>query len=301
MTSTIRVNDSIGGKWRIQARLGEGATGEVFRAVPLDGTAAVAVKIVHAGAIASAETRKRFEREAHALAGLSHENVVGVIEIGEHSVPGGPTRPYLVMELLTGASLESLLVRKRLEPGSALALGREMLAGLAHAHALGLVHRDVKPGNLVVTMSGATPHLRLVDFGLVRFADTSTWGQHSVLTAKGAMVGTPAYMSPEHAFGPVVDARSDVYSAGVVLFEMLTGSWPFVAEEVADVLRAHALDPVPALASARADLAVAPELDALVARAMAKRPDDRFADAGAMLAALDALPERAAWLTETSA
>ncbi len=138
------------------------------------------------------------------------------------------------------------------------------------------------------------PHARLIDFGLAKFQNHEVWGAQSMITSQGAIVGTPAYIAPEHLFGPRVDARSDVYSAGVLLFELLTGSWPFVAEEVADVLRAHALEPVPTLAATRPELSFHPALESLVARALAKKMDARFKDAGELRAALRSVPHPAA-------
>ena len=294
--SEVRSGEVINARWEILSALGEGTSGEVFRARDRQGGPEVALKLLHAGALRGSDARRRFEREARALSGLLHAHVVGALEIGEHGA-GSAARPYLVMELLSGPSLESLIARERLSPHVALTLAHQILAGLAHAHELGLVHRDIKPGNVVVHYDAASqPIARLVDFGLVRFADLEVWGEQSVLTGTGAMLGTPAYMSPEHAFGPIIDARSDVYSAGVVLFELLTGTWPFVAEAVPDVLRAHALDPVPSLMDARQDLEVKPELDALIQRAMAKKPADRFADAGEMKRALWDISVPAAWL-----
>ncbi|MDQ3037085.1 MAG: serine/threonine protein kinase, partial [Myxococcota bacterium] len=280
----------VGGRYRVVAPLGAGTMGCVHRAVRVSDGKPVALKIIPAGE-SSPQLVRRLEREAKALGALAHRHALAALDLGEDALG-----TFLVTELVPGASLESMLRAQRLAPELALAIADQILSALAHAHALGILHRDVKPENVVVAMlPDGTPHARLLDFGLAKFHDREAWGVQSMLTSQGAFVGTPAYLAPEQVFGPSVDERSDVYSAGVVLFELLTGSWPFVAEEIVDVLRAHALEPVPTLAGTRPELEFCAELEALVARALAKKPRERFVDAGDMRVALSALPRPAAW------
>ena len=287
------VGSRLGEKYRIVARLGGGGIGAVYLAKQVVGGPPVAIKVLHAEYATHPEARKRFEREATALSAIRHPHVIGVIEFGAHD-----GRLYLVMEHGEGRTLDALIADGLLDPAVALGLADQILSGLGYAHAHGILHRDLKAENVLVTVQANGALLaRLLDFGLVKFADRSTWGDATTLTAEGSVMGTPAYMPPEQALGAKVDARADVYAAGVLLFELLTGVWPFMAEDAAGLIRAHALDPVPALASARPDLRAHPALYAVVARAMGKRPDERYADANAMRAALRAVPRPAATLT----
>ncbi|UJR86223.1 serine/threonine-protein kinase [Sandaracinus amylolyticus] len=283
--SAPAIGSWIAGRYRIDAPLGSGTMGAVYRGTRADGVP-VAIKLMHPESVERPESRRRFEREAAALAAVTHPNVIGVLELADFS-----GAPCLVMELLEGYTLEALLARNRLAPEHAIAIADQMLAGLAFAHAHGILHRDIKPENVFLARQPDGSTLaKLLDFGLAKFTESAMWGSGSVLTQHGAILGTPAYMAPEQVFGPTVDARTDVYGAGVVLFELLTGSWPFVAEEITDMFRAHAIDPVPALRAMRPELDARPELEAVVKRAMAKRREDRFTDAREMRVALSRVP-----------
>lgn len=288
----IGTGSILANRYQVGAELGTGAMGTVFAARRMDDGLEVAVKVLLPEIAANPEMRKRFLREATALSALHHPHVIGVHEFGEVE-----DTCVLVMELLRGESLADYMENNAIGPDVALAIADQMLAGLAFAHAHGVLHRDVKPDNMfVATLPDGSRCLKLLDFGLVKFVDRETWSEHSTLTAQGTILGSPPYMSPEQIFGQAVDARTDVYAAGVVLFELLTGVWPFQAEEVSDLFRAHALDPVPDLASSRAALRARPELDALIKRAMAKAPAERFADAREMRTALGRIPRPAAVL-----
>jgi eukaryotic-like serine/threonine-protein kinase len=285
------LGSTIANRYVLESALGSGAMGSVFRARRTDGLP-VAIKVLHGEALTRWDLRRRFEREASALASVVHPNVIGVLEFGE-----ADGALFLAMELLAGDTLETLLARERLAPEVAVTIADQMLAGLAFAHAHGILHRDMKPDNVFLAKSpDGTTTVKLLDFGLAKFADGETWGPRTVLTVQGAIMGTPAYMAPEQVFGPSVDARTDVYGAGVVLFEMLTGSWPFVAEELTDLFRAHAIEPPPTLRAMRPELEARPELDAVVQRALAKAPADRFADAREMRLALAKVPRPVARL-----
>lgn len=272
------------GDYRIAAQLGAGSAGAVYRAIPLAGGRAVALKLLDTS---RQKLHERFEREARALNGLEHPHLIRLLDFGFFE-----GAPYIVMELLEGLPLDRLLAQRPLPPSTAYELGLGIVAGLAYAHAHGVLHRDLKPSNVFVGILGdGTLHPKLIDFGLVRFVDDDRWGAHATLTEEGAVLGTPTYMPPEQGFGARVDARSDVYSAGVVLYELLAARPPFVREGRASLIRAHALDRIPPIGELRQDLEVSPALEALVARALAKKPDERFQDATAMLRALQEVPD----------
>src|SRR5262249_47702182 len=201
--------------------------------------------------------------------------------------------PFLVMELLEGQTLKDLLQDGPPPLGRALDIARQTLRGLAFAHGKGIVHRDLKPANVFLqALPDQADHVRLLDFGMVKFLEGSSSRTMAELTHAGARMGTPAYMSPEQVKSAAVDARTDGYAAGVLLFELLAGRRPFVADSREGYLAAHLTEPVPALAQLRPGLARASLLQALIARAMAKKPADRFKDADAMLAALEDVAAR---------
>lgn len=288
----LQTGQRIADRFRLSSPLGGGATGSVWRATDERAGGEVALKVLWPEVASLEEARLRFEREARALAALRHPHIIEVIEFG-----GDAELLYLAMELLEGRTLDALIEAAPLDPNVALGLADQFLAGLAFAHQLGVSHRDVKSENVfVVEKAGERPFAKLLDFGLAKFQDRASWGLTESLTASGALLGTPGYMPPEQAFGGQVDTRSDVYSAGVVLYELLTGHWPFYAEELSDMLRAHAIMPVPPLRERRPELRVRDELDAVVQKALAKLPEDRFADAGAMRAALRRVPAPAAFV-----
>jgi serine/threonine protein kinase len=290
MMSERQAGETVG-DFVLESVLGQGAMGIVFRGRPARGGSPVALKFLRGEALARADLRKRFDREARALAELRHPNVLEVIALGMDGEV-----PYMVTELLVGRTLESLLVETRLPPERALAIADQVLAGLGYAHAHGIIHRDVKPENVFLLEMPRGERAKLIDFGLVRFGTNASLGPSSVLTVSGTMMGSPAYMAPEQGYGEETTERSDVYSAGVLLYELLTGAWPFVAEEISDMIRAHALSPVPPLQESRPELEAKPALEAVVMKALAKRPKDRFNDAQEMQRALRAVKPPAAKL-----
>jgi serine/threonine-protein kinase len=283
------VGKTLDGRYEVTERLGEGAMSAVYRAKQPDGPD-VAIKVLHEELGDDTKLRERFEREARALFALQHPHVLEVYDFG--IVDGAP---YLVMELLQGATLDVVYEDEPPPVDTALELARQILNGLSLAHAQGVLHRDLKTENVFVTRDAAgRPVAKLLDFGLVKFVDEDRWGESGALTTMGSVFGTPAYMAPEQVTGQGADARSDVYAAGVILFELITGLWPFMEEERLDMFRAHLGKPVPLLGETRPDLTVSDALENLVQRALAKRPADRFQDAGEMLRALEALPRPAA-------
>ncbi|WP_202614881.1 serine/threonine-protein kinase, partial [Elioraea sp. Yellowstone] len=260
------------GKYRIIAAIGRGAAGTVWRATDpvIERTVAIkTIKLDHAGDQEAAEEIARFKREAQAAGRLSHPNVVAVYDYGEQD-----GLAYLVMEHVEGGSLKGLLDKgERLPLKEVARVMDELLAALAHAHEKGVVHRDIKPANVMLTRSG---QVKVTDFGIARI-------ESSTMTQAGTVLGTPAYMSPEQFRGEPVDPRTDVYSAGVVLYQLLTGDKPFEGSFTAIMHKVLNVEPPrPSEISG----AVPPPLDAVVAKAMAKRPQARFESAAAFRAAL---------------
>jgi Protein kinase domain len=272
--SEALVGRVLGGRYRLDAVLGIGAMGAVFRARHTGLDRDVAIKLLHKDLMASDEMRARFAREAASISKLDHPNCVRVTDFGSDD-----EHQFLVMELLQGAPLGEELV-KPLPPRRAVAIGDDVLAGLEHAHAHGLVHRDIKPDNIFLTRDeGGKVRAKLLDFGIVKLQEQS--GQQ--LTQMGMIFGTPHFMSPEQATGGQVDVRTDLYATGIVLYCMLTGRLPFDSEEPVKVLRQQIRDPPPPLP------AELPEpLRALVEQLLAKKPEDRYATATAARTALAA-------------
>jgi serine/threonine protein kinase len=263
----------IRGAYRLESLLGVGGTGEVWRALDERSGATVAVKLLHHPAPLGSKAFKRFEREAEAYATLRGPHVVEVLDFGSDG-----DWPYIVMALLDGESLEACLAReKRLEPSVGVPIVLSIARGIAHAHKLLVVHRDLKPPNIFLI--GGSTHVKLLDFGIAKLFDTAK--NRTALTDKGALVGTTAYMSPEQARAlNDVDHRSDLWSLGVVAYQCLTGEPAFRGESLLELVIAICNDPiappstlVPTLPSA---------FDAWFARATMRERDDRFQSAKEM-------------------
>ena len=279
-----RIGTTLDGRYQIVGELAAGGMCVVYRGERLGLGRSVAIKFLHAHMATDKAFLKRFAIEARAMAKLQHAHCAAVIDYG---VAGD--EPYVVMDLIGGESLRSLLDREKLPASRALGIMRQVLSGLAHAHAHGITHRDIKPDNIMVEATGSFgDQVRILDFGLAKLREST-----SGLTT-GFVVGTPSYMAPEQTLAQPVDERTDIYACGVVLFEMLTGTKPFRADEAVEVLRMHREVPPPRLADVAADTALSDELDGALQQALAKDASHRFASAAAFATALDHVPEAAA-------
>jgi eukaryotic-like serine/threonine-protein kinase len=273
-------------RYRLLEVIGSGGMGSVYRAEHVTTRRTLAVKLLHADLAASPELRARFEREAVAIGRIQHPNCVDVSDFGQ--LADGSM--YLVMEYLEGRSLGDLLdEERRLEPVRALRILRHMLRGLGHAHRAEIVHRDMKPDNVLLVQQGGDPEFaKILDFGIAKLlggeADST-----ARLTRAGIAFGTPLYISPEQATGSRVDGRSDLYSATVVLFEMLAGRPPFESDDNLELLSLHASRLPPRVGDLVADAVIPEPVEELVARGLAKRPSGRFVDAAAYEEAVTAL------------
>jgi serine/threonine-protein kinase len=248
----------------------------------------VAVKFLHSAFAASAEFKARFELEARTMSRLDHPHCVSVIDFGIADAP------FIVMDHVTGTTLKALIEQGPVPPARALAIARQVLAGLAHAHEKGIIHRDVKPANIMLAQATATgDHVKILDFGLAKLVDAEQ-------SASSMVVGTPSYMSPEQAAARKVDGRTDIYATAVVLFELLTGEKPFVSDQALDLVRMHIEAPPPSLRSLLPEGGFSDALEAVLQRGLAKSPDDRFQTPGEMADALAATPEAASARTATA-
>jgi len=261
---------TIDGRYRLEHRLGSGGMADVWRARDTELDRDVALKLLHENFARDTEFVERFRREASAAAGLQHPNVVSVFDRGSYE-----DSYWISMELVEGSSLREL-IDGGLEVEEAVEVTRQMLAAAEFAHAHGIVHRDLKPMNVLIDRDG---RVRVTDFGIARAGG-------SEITRTGSVMGTAQYLSPEQAQGIEVTARTDIYSIGVILFEMLTGRVPFDGENaVAVAMKQVGEQPV---APSSVNPKVSPALDAIVLKALAKDPAQRFSSAAEMAAALDA-------------
>ncbi|MBW3619838.1 MAG: serine/threonine protein kinase [Actinobacteria bacterium] len=263
----IEPNQLILGRYRVRERIGFGGMGEVWSAVDGEVGRDVAVKVLARHLAANVDARERFRREAQHAGSLDHDHVVSVYDAGTEG-----DLMLLVMELVEGGNLTARL-RDGASPSvdEAVRIIREVLSGLSAAHEAGLVHRDVKPANVMFTSGGS---VKLTDFGIARLAATET-------TRTAEVYGSTPYMAPELAYGLRGGTRSDVYAVGCVAYELLTGTSPFTGETPAVTIARHLQFTPPRLVGTRDG--VSPELDAVVMRALAKDPADRYADACEML------------------
>jgi DNA-directed RNA polymerase specialized sigma24 family protein len=277
----------LGKRFRLEAKLGEGGMGMVFRATDLETGRDVAVKTLLPEAAKDAALRKRFELEAELIEKLAHPNFVRFVGHG-----GGKSEPaYVVMELVNGSALDRLLkAESRLGPKRALHIAEHVLTGLGWAHEQGVVHRDIKPENVVlVTADGDPDFAKILDLGIARLLAPKDEVEKTRLTQKGEIFGTPVYMSPEQVQGEEVDGRSDLYSLTVMLFELIASRPPFLAKNSTALFAMHLATPAPRLSDVAPELRVPSALEALLQRGLAKDPAQRLGSAKDYLSEVRAL------------
>ncbi|MGA9416263.1 MAG: serine/threonine-protein kinase, partial [Terriglobales bacterium] len=276
------------GPYEIQSPLGAGGMGEVYRAKDARLGRDVALKILPESLAREIDRLRRFEQEARAVAALNHPNILAIHDIGQHE-----GLPFLVSELLDGESLRATLDRGALPQRKAIEYGVQIAHGLAAAHEKGIIHRDLKPGNIFVTKDG---RIKILDFGLAKLAqkagaEPEEMTLTSAHTAAGVVMGTASYMAPEQVRGEAVDARTDIFAFGAVLYEMLSGQRAFRRDTAAETMTAVLKDDPPDLSTQQSDSTrpVSPALERIVRRCLEKNPEQRFQSARDLSFALSAL------------
>ena len=266
----------VGGRYELGELLGRGGMAEVRKGIDTRLGRVVAVKRLRTDLASDATFQARFRREAQSSASLNHPSIVSVYDTGEEVSTDGSevAQPYIVMEYVAGRTLRDILREgRKILPERALEITSGVLSALDYSHRAGIIHRDIKPGNVMLTPSG---DVKVMDFGIARAMSDAS----STMTATAAVVGTAQYLSPEQARGETVDSRSDVYSAGCLLYELLTGRPPFVGDSPVAVAYQHVREPAAPPSDHDTDLP--PEIDAIVMKALAKRLEDRYQSAAAM-------------------
>jgi serine/threonine protein kinase len=284
----------VDGRYRVGKKLGAGGVGAVYEGEHVEIKKPVAIKVLHGVFASTEEFRLRFEREARAASRLDHPSCVTVLDFGRvqrlEPMQGAVELigiPYLVMEFVRGQSLlDRLQDGPRLSTMEAVQIEIGVLGALKHAHSLGIIHRDVKPANVMLIPDEGKLRPKLLDFGLAKEIDAA---EKETLTQAGMVFGTPSYLSPEQAAGGKADARSDLYAAGVMLFEMVCGRRPFVNKDPLDTVRDHLSTPPPKPRSLAPG--ISEPLEQVMLRALAKEPAARFQSADAFIAALAACPD----------
>ena len=262
------------GNYRLIERLGAGGMGEVWRAEDRKLLRQVAIKILPAQLAADAEWKERFFREARTIAQLNHPNIATIYGIDEHE-----GQLFIAMELVEGQPLSAMIARGPMLPADAVRIAIHAADGLAEAHDKGIIHRDVKPDNILVSKRA----VKVLDFGIAKNVGGTA---DPALTQGGMVMGTPHYMSPEQAMGRAVDPRTDIFSLGVVLYEMLSGERPFAGQAATEVLLQIVIREPPDISLVAPG--ITPALAAIVRKSMAKQPSDRFASCEELRAALTA-------------
>jgi serine/threonine-protein kinase len=282
------VGTTIGERYRVLGLLGRGGMGSVYRVLHMMMQKELALKVLHPELGRLEEVAKRFEREAQSASRLDHEHIIRVTDFGRDRGPAGDLL-FLVMEILEGDSLKQAIQRRgRLAPAAAVGIARQILEALEHAHAAGVVHRDLKPDNvMLVDRVGRADFVKILDFGIAKLTGPS--GKAEALTQAGVVFGTPEYISPEQAMGQEADGRADLYAVGVMLYEMLVGSRPFVHDDMVQVLAMHLTQRPRLLRQAAPEAAITPALERIVLKALEKKRDDRYATAAEMSRALAGL------------
>ncbi len=266
----------LGGRYQVGELLGYGGMAEVHRGRDLRLGRDVAIKMLRTDLARDATFQERFRREAQNSAALNHPAIVAVYDTGEEISAAGEKQPFIVMEFVNGQTLKEVLAQEqRIQPRRALEMIADICAALEFSHRHGIIHRDIKPGNVMITQNG---QVKVMDFGIARALASGA----TTMTQTSAVIGTAQYLSPEQARGESVDARSDVYAAGCVLFELLVGHPPFVGDSPVSVAYQHVREDPKAPSDINHE--ISPDVDAIVLKALAKNPLNRYQSAQEMRA-----------------
>ncbi len=269
---------TIAERYRVDRSIGEGGMGSVYRAKHIAMGHLVAIKVLHKELVRDEEFALRFQREAQAASAIKHPNICAATDFG--ALPDGS--PFMVMEYLEGETLEQLMQREVIVPvKETLRVAKQITSVLHEAHQQGIIHRDLKPENIMlVTRAGELGVVKVMDFGIASIQEGERLAPETRITRAGIAYGTPAYMSPEQVAGHTdIDGRADLYSLGIILFEMLTGTYPFEGNNVAAIMAQHLTTQPPSLCARTPSANIPPMLDHLVLQLLAKTPEDRPANA----------------------
>lgn len=274
MTETEDVSFPLSDRYEVGRELGRGGMADVRLGKDLRLGRDVAIKLLRSDLASDPTFQERFRREAQSAASLNHPSIVAVYDTGQFVDANGVTIPYIVMEYVQGRTVRDILRDgRKILPERALSITADILSALDYSHRAGIIHRDIKPANVMLTPDGT---VKVMDFGIARaIADTST-----AMTQTAAVIGTAQYLSPEQARGETVDARSDIYSTGCVLYELLTGRPPFVGDSPVSVAYQHVREEARPPSQLNPDVSL--DIDHIVAKALAKRVDDRYSSAADM-------------------
>jgi serine/threonine protein kinase len=270
------VGTALANRYQIMARVGRGSMGGIFRALDMTTERQVAIKVLKKHLIRDNELRTRFEQEAQALKRMQHKNLIAVRDFG---ITTSADEPFIVMEYIDGETLASLLGDLTYIPSERLIpIMVQVCDALIHAHSQGILHRDIKPANIMlIDMPRERDVVKVLDFGLAKIADDAlAAGANSLDTNPGDPIGTPLYMSPEQSRGEKLDARSDIYSMGTIMYECLTGMPPITGNGVLEILKKQTSFNPPPMCEARPFLRIPPDLELVVARCMQKERAERF-------------------------
>jgi serine/threonine protein kinase len=275
----------LGGQYQVLEKIGTGGMGSVYKASQPAMNRMVAIKILHPKLANRKDLTSRFRREARAMSQLSHPNTVKVFVYGEMEDDGSL---YIVMEMLEGRNLNQTVRKDGPIPSDrAIPILIQVCGALQEAHDLGIVHRDLKPENIFLSRQGGiNDYPKVLDFGLAKVTERQMQPGSIILTQEGMVFGTPEFMSPEQAQGKTLDARSDIYSLAVILYEVLTGKLPFSARTPMEYIQKHVTEPIIPLSERVADKKFPKELDEVMARALSKKPEHRFQTAAEFAEAL---------------
>src|SRR5215469_14541300 len=279
----------IDGRYRLTEKLGEGGMGTVYKVEHVRMGKVLALKLLRPEVARDKKIKQRFHQEARLVSKLSHPNTIQVFDFGE--LEDGSL--YIAMEYLSGRDLAwTLRTHGSLPERRAISIVTQVLGSLSEAHENNIIHRDVKPANIMLLKGRAgEDRVKVLDFGIAKLTEDE---QRKHITGVADFLGTPAYMSPEQAKGESLDSRSDLYSVGAMLFELVTGRGPFVGPTPLSIITKHMTESAPRFAEVAPDKAISPALEQVVRKALAKRREERFANAEEMRAALEGLQHDAA-------